>query len=778
MNERGRSFDVDGIRALRLEDPRLITGRGTYASDWRLPGELHAAFLRSDRAHARLLDVDVARARALPGVQLVVTGDDAVAAGYVRAPHQLTYTGVDGGKARVPDRPALAHGRVRYVGEPIALVVADSALLAQDALEAIEVRYEDLPPVIGPEQALAPGAPQIHDDVPGNCSLEVQVGDKAAVEEIFRRAHHITRLKVDCTRVTPSPMEPRACLSSYDASDDTYTIRVCLQGVAAMTGQIAAYMGIPQEKVKVLGRDVGGGFGQRSTVYPEYCMTLYAAKQLGRPVKWVSSRSEGFMTDTHGRGNIGSGELAIDASGRFVALRFDWITDQGGYIASGGVGYLRNIINCLTGVYAIPVAHARFRVALTNTGLVASFRGAGRPDIAYAIERLVDEAARELGIDRVELRRRNFIPPERFPYKTATGTVYEVADLPGLLDKALAQADWTGFERRRAAAAARGRLRGIGLASVIEATAPGNTPRDEILLEAGSDGTVTAFSAAHSQGQGHETTMAMIVGDALGIAPERVKLRQAVPEKGLVGNASIGSRTMVGAGSVCKIAADLLIERGRSAAAEELGIEPSQVEYAQGIFREREGGRSLSLADLASKRAIDAKGEGKFGSTWPNGCHIAEVEIDPDTGKAEIAAYVAVDDCGVVINHTIVEGQVQGAVAQGAGQVFGEHIVYDTESGQLVTGSFMDYVMPRAGLVREIRMEEHATPSSLSPLGVKGVGEAGCTASLGCLVNAVHDALRPLGIGPLDMPLTPARLWHSIAQARSRRPLPARAAAG
>jgi aerobic carbon-monoxide dehydrogenase large subunit len=761
-------FDVEGIRALRLEDPRLITGRGTYAADWNLPDQLHAAFLRSDRAHARLLGVDVARARALPGVQLVLTGEDAVQAGFVKAPHQLTYTGVNGSKARVPNRPALAHGRVRYVGEPIAIVVADSALLAHDALEAIELHYEELPPVIGPEHSLAPGAPQIHDDVPGNCSLEVQVGDKAAVEEIFRHAHRITRLKVDCTRVTPSPMEPRACLSSYDPSDDTYTIRVCLQGSYAMSGQIAAYMNVPQEKVQVLGRDVGGGFGQRSTVYPEYCMTLYAAKQLGRPVKWVSSRSEGFMTDTHGRGNIGSGELAMDASGRFVALRFDWITDQGGYIASGGVGYLRNIINCLTGVYAIPVAHARFRVALTNTGIVASFRGAGRPDIAYAIERLVDEAAREMGIDRLELRRRNFILPEAFPYRTATGTVYEVADLPGLFDKALALADWNGFERRRAAAAARGKLRGIGIATVIEASAAGNTPKDEILLEAGSDGIVTAFSAAHSQGQGHETTMAMIVGDALGIAPERVKLRQAVPEKGLVGNASIGSRTMVGAGSVCKIAADLLIERGRSLAAEELGVEPSQVEYEKGTFRERESGTSLTLAELAGRRELGVKGEGKFGSSWPNGCHVSEVEIDPDTGQAEIVSYVAVDDCGVAINHTIVEGQVQGAVTQGAGQVFGEHIVYDPQSGQLITGSFMDYIMPRAGLVREIRMAEHPTPSTLSPLGVKGVGESGCTASLGCLANAVHDALAPLGIGAMDMPLTPAKLWQAIANAPTR----------
>ena len=762
-----RYFNVGGIRAVRLEDPRLITGRGNYASDWNLEGQLYAAFARSDRAHARIVSIDVERARAMPGVRLIVTGEDAVRAGYVKAPHALTFTGVDGGKARIPNRPALAHERVRYVGEPVAMVVADSALLAQDAVDAIEIEYDDLPAVIGPEQALAPGAPQIHDDVPGNCSIEVQVGDRAAVNEIFARAHHVTRLKVDCTRVTPSPMEPRACLSTFDPADESYTIRVCLQGILTMTQQIAAYMNVPSDKVKVMGKDVGGGFGQRSTVYPEYVMTLYGARQLGRPVKWVSSRSEGFMTDTHGRANIGDGELAMDDNGRFLAIRFDWITDQGAYISSGGPGYIRNIINCLTGVYAIPVAHARFRVALTNTCLVASYRGAGRPDIAYAVERMVNQAAVEMKIDPAELRRRNFIPTDAFPYTTATGTVYEVADLPGLLQKALTTADYAGFEQRRAASATAGKLRGLGISTVIEASGLGGAPKDEILIEVDADGTVTAYSASQSQGQSHETTMAMIIGDALGIDAERVKLRQTVPEKGIVGNASGGSRTMVGAGSVCKIAADLLIERGRSLAAEEFDVEPSQVEYARGTYRTREGDNTLTLGGLAQRREFTARGEGKFGSTWPNGCHVAEVEVDPETGKSEIVSYVAVDDCGVAINHTVVEGQVMGAVTQGAGQVFGEHIVYDPETGQLVTGSFMDYVMPRAGLVREIRMAEHATKSTLSPLGVKGVGEAGCTASLGALTNAVHDAIARVGVGAIDMPLTPSRLWHAMQKART-----------
>ena len=759
-------FDVDGIRASRLEDPRLITGRGTYASDWNVKGQLYAAFLRSDRAHAKILKVDASGARAHPGVKAVYTGEDAVRAGFVRAPHQLNFIGVNGMKALAPDRPALATSAVRYVGEPVAVVVAETASIAQDATELIDVTYEDLPAVVGPEAALVPGAPQIHANVPGNCAFEMEVGDKTAVDAVFAKAHHITRLKVDCTRVTPSPMEPRACLATYDPKDESYTIRVCLQGINTMRSQIAAYTGIPGDKIKVVGRDVGGGFGQRSTVYPEYVMSLYAARELKRPVKWVSTRSESFMTDTHGRANIGAGELALDRDGKFLALRYDWITDQGAYISSGGPGYIRNITNCLTGVYAIPVACARFRVALTNTGLVAAFRGAGRPDVAYALERLVNQAAHEMGIDAAELRRRNFIAPGAFPYKNATGTTYEYAELDALMTKALAAADWKGFEARRAQAAKAGKLRGIGISTVIEGSGGGNAPSDDIQLEVDADGIITAYSASQSQGQSHETTMAMIIGDTLGIAPERVRLRQTVWEKKIVGNASGGSRTMVGAGSACKIASDLLIERGKSLAAEEFNIEPSQVEYAKGTFKARDDDRALTLAELAKRREFIVRGGGKFGSTWPNGCHITEVEIDPETGKAQIAAYVAVDDCGVAINHTIVEGQVQGAVTQGAGQVFGEHIVYDPENGQLVTGSFMDYTMPRAGLVREIRMTDHATPSKVSPLGVKGVGESGCTASLGAIANAVQDALRPLKIKPLDIPMTPARLWKAIAAAR------------
>jgi len=761
-------FEVDGMQVRRLEDARLVTGRGRYASDWNVEGQRYACFLRSDRAHARIVRIDASRARAQRGVHAVYLGEDAVAAGFVRPPHLLTFPGIGGMKARAPERPALAAETVRYVGEPVAMVVAETPALAQDAAETIDVEYEDLPVVVHPEDALAPGAPQLHESVPGNLAFEAETGDRAAVEAAFARAAHVVRLKVDCTRVTPSPMEPRACLVTWDPADESYTVRVCNQGISTIRQQIAAYSGVPEEKVKIVARDVGGGFGQRSPVYPEYVMGMLAARRLGRPVKWVSTRSEGFLTDTHGRANIGDGELALDRDGRFLAIRYDWITDQGGYISSGGPGYIRNIVNCLVGVYAIPAAYARFRVALTNTGLVGSYRGAGRPDIAYAIERLVDEAARATGIDRIELRRRNFIPSDAFPYRTPTGTTYENADFHGLLGRALAAADWSGFEQRRAASVKAGRLRGIGLSTVIEASGTGSFPKDEILLEVDGEGVVTVYTASQSQGQSHETTLAMIVAQALGIATERVRVRQTVAEKNITGNHTGGSRTMVGAGSVCRTASDKLVALGRSAAAEVLAVEPSQVDCASGEFIARDGGRRVTFAELARQKTLSVLDEGTYGSTWPNGCHVAEVEIDPQTGVTTIANYVAVDDCGEVINHMVVEGQVQGAVVQGAGQVFGEHIVYDRATGQLLTGSFMDYCMPRAGLVREVHMDEHPTPSKLSPLGVKGVGEAGCTGSLGALANAVHDALRPLGVGPIDMPLTPSKLWSAIAAVRAR----------
>jgi carbon-monoxide dehydrogenase large subunit len=750
----------------RVEDFRLITGAGKYASDWNVAGQLYGYFVRSDRAHAEIIALNAAPALAHPGVKRVFTGADAISAGYTRPPHSLTIPGRDGMKARAPQRPVLAHGKVRFVGEALALVVADSAAAAQDAADLIEIEYRDLPCVVQPEAALAAGAPQLHDDVPGNLSFEAETGNAAAVAAAFAQAAHVTRLKVESTRVSPSPMEPRACLVAYDAASDAYRFNVVMQGVTTLRKQISSYTRVPEEQLIFEAHDVGGGFGQRTVAYPEYCALMIAAKALGKPVKWVSTRVEAFLTDTHGRANIIDGELALDNAGKFLAMRLHWINDMGAYLSPGSVGHIRNTSVCMTGVYRIPALYATFRAPLTNCTPVGSYRGAGRPDIAYVVERLVNQAAAELNIDAAELRRMNFIPPDAFPYKTPTGSTYEIADFPGLLKKALKLGDWAGFAQRRAQSAAAGKLRGIGISTVIENTGAGNAEKDEVELRLDASGSIEVHTVSKAQGHGHETTFAAVVADALGVAPARVKIVQCAPGNMLQGNHTGGSRSAVGAGSVCYLAAQKLIEEGKALAALELKLEPSQINYANGEFRSAESPRAVKLADLAKEKTLKVVAEGKFGSTYPNGCHIAEVEVDAETGSAQIVAYCAVDDCGAVINHAIVEGQLHGGVVQGAGQVFGEHIVYDRESGQPLAASFMDYCMPRAGILRELNGEEHATPSKVSPLGVKGVGESGCTASLPVLVAAVIDALRPLGITQLDMPLTPSKLWHAMQAAK------------
>ena len=746
----------------RVEDFRLITGVGTYAADWNAPGQLYGCFVRSDHAHAEIIAVKTANALAHSGVKQVFTGADAVAAGYIRVAHVLAGPGRNGMKARALDRPVLAHGKVRFVGEAVALVVADSAAAAADAAELVEVEYQALQSITHPEDALAPGALQLDEAVPGNLIYETEAGNEAAVAAAIKGAAHVTRLRIDSTRVTPSPMEPRAALVQYNPASGEYRFNVCTQGVTTLRKTVSSWSGVAEDKLIFEARDVGGGFGQRTPAYPEYLALMIAARSLGKPVKWVSTRVEAFLTDNHGRGNIAEGELAMNSQGKFVAFRLNWIADMGAYLSPGSAGHIRNTTTCLTGVYKIPALYALFRVPLTNTTPMGSYRGAGRPDIAYVVERFVDQAAVDMGIDAAEIRRRNFIPPEAFPYKTPTGSTYENADLPGLLAQALKLADYAGFAARRVQSEAAGKLRGIGISVVIEGSGAGNAPTDEVELELDASGTVTVYTVSKSQGHGHETTMAMIVADALDIPMAQVKVVQCAPGSKLQGNHTGGSRTTVGVGSVCFLAAHKLIEEGKSLAALELKLEPSQIQYAKGEFRSSQSPQIVKLADLAKAKTLKLMADGKFGSTFPNGCHITEVEIDKDTGAPQIVSYSAVDDCGNVINHAIVEGQLHGGVVQGAGQVFGEQIVYDRKTGQPLAASFMDYIMPRAGLVRELRGEEHPTISKVSPLGVKGVGESGCTASIPSLVNAVMDALRPLGVKHLDMPMTSSRLWSAI----------------
>jgi carbon-monoxide dehydrogenase large subunit len=755
----------------------MLTGRGRYVSDWDLPGQAHGAFLRSDRAHAQIVSIDPGQALAMPGVLAVLTGEDVAAAGLKSLPAALGVKGRGGAELINPGRPALARGHVRFAGDAVALVVAESAAIAQDAAEQVQVEYRDLPCVVNACEALAAGAPLVHETVPGNLVMDYESGDEAGARAALERAARVVRLSVDISRMVGNPMEPRACLAAYDAANGMYHLYACTQGAAIMRNQLSAVLGVPPEKIRVIAEEVGGGFGVRFNIYPEYCAALLAAKRIGRPVKWVGTRSEVFLADEQARDVLIHGELALDGASCILGMRFDMTANLGAYLAPTGpfintVG----IVNALSGVYDVPATYARIRLALTHTAPLAAYRGAGRPVMSYAIERLVDQAAHELGIDPAELRRRSLVRKDRFPYKIAAGFEYDCGDFAGVLDRALREADWKGFAARRAASEKRGRLRGRGISTYIEATGAGFAPQDEIELRWDADGGVTLRAPTHNHGQGHETTYAQIASGVLGVPAESIRLRTADADFYLLGNATGGSRSLLAVGSVVLLAAHEVVKKGMALAAEELETAASDLEFVDGAYRIKGTDRSIALRDLARKVAsvsphpLDTQYANKFGATFPNGCHIAEIEIEPETGEAEIVSYVACDDAGNIVNHQIVEGQVQGGLTQGAGQVFIEQAVYDRETGQLLTGSFMDYGMPRAILVNGVKLVEHAVPTQLNPLGAKGVGEAGVTGSLPALMNAVLDALRGAGVTHFDMPATPHRVWRALQAAKAGKP--------
>jgi aerobic carbon-monoxide dehydrogenase large subunit len=596
--------------------------------------------------------------------------------------------------------------------------------------------------------------------------LDYESGDEAGARAAFERAARVVKMDVHVSRVVGNPMEPRACLAAFVS--DQYHLYTCTQGVAIMRNQLSVVLGVPPEKIRVIAEEVGGGFGVRFNLYPEYCAMLFAAKKLGRPVKWTGTRSEVFLADEQARDVRSHGELALDGNGRILGMRFDMVSNLGAYLAPTGpfintVG----IVNCLSGVYDVPATYARIRLAVTNTAPMAAYRGAGRPIMSYALERLMDHAARELGMDPAEFRRRNFIPKDKFPYKIAAGFEYDCGDFAGVMDKALQGSSWQSFEQRKSESRKRGKLRGRGMATYIEATGAGFAPQDQVELRWGDDGTVTVYAPTHNHGQGHETTFAQLLSEVLGLRLESFRLRTAGPEFFLAGNATGGSRSLLAVGSVVMLAGQEMVKRGLALAAEELEAAPSDIEFVQGEFRIKGTDRRISITDLSRQKpgALDVAYQNKFGATFPNGCHIAEVEIEPETGDTQIVSYVACDDAGNIINHQIVEGQVQGGLAQGAGQVFSELAVYDAASGQLLTGSFMDYAMPRAGLVNGLQLLEHPVPTKLNPLGAKGVGEAGVTGSMPALMNAVVDALLQAGVKQFEMPATPARVWRALRDA-------------
>ena len=751
----------------RLEDDRMLTGRGKYVSDWNLPGQAYGHFVRSDRAHADIVSLDATAALAQPGVLAVFTGED-LKAELKSLPCALPVKGRGGMELIHPGRPALAQGRVRFTGDAVALVVAESAAAAQDAADLVAIEYRDREAVVTTEQAVAQGAPLVHDAVPGNIVMDYESGDDAGSMAAFAKAARTIELEVDVSRVVGNPMEPRACLAHWEAGAEQYHLYTCTQGAAIMRNQLSAVLGVPPEKIRVIAEEVGGGFGVRFNVYPEYCAALFAAKRLGRPVKWTGTRSEVFLADEQARDVRSKGSLALDANGRILAMRFDMLANLGAYLApTGPFINTIGIVNCLSGVYDVPAAYARIRLAMTNTAPMAAYRGAGRPIMSYALERLVEHAAHELGMDPAELRRRNFV--RKFPYKIAAGFEYDSGDFAGVMDKALAANDWKNFAARRAESQRRGRLRGRGMSTYIEATGAGFAPQDQIEMRWSGEGALTIYAPTHNHGQGHETTYAQLVSGVLGIPMETIRLRTAGPEFYITGNATGGSRSLLAVGGVIYLGAQELVKKGMALAAEALEAAQADIEFAAGEYRIKGTDRRISIQKLAAREPgkLDLAYANKFGSCFPNGCHIAEVEITPETGEAQVVSYIACDDAGNIINHQIVEGQVQGGLAQGAGQVFSEVVVYD-DAGQLLTGSFMDYAMPRPGEVAGLKLLDHPVPTKLNPLGAKGVGEAGVTGSMPALMNAVVDALRQAGVGHFEMPATPRRLWEALRAAHRR----------
>ena len=751
---------------------RLITGQGRYASDWNMAGQLYAAVLRSPQAAARIVRIDTAPALAAPGVRAVLTYADAERAGFKAMVGGVALKDKHGLPMKKPFYPVLAKDRVAYVGQAVAFIVADTALQAQDACELVEVEYADLPAVVTYEDAVAPGAPLVHEEIAGNLAYVHEHGDEAATAAAFARARHVTKLMVDSQRLVCNPMEPRACLAAYDAAADRYTLHAPSQGLIGARSHIEQITGLPAKSVDLIVEDVGGSFGIRGTPYPEYFMSMLAAKILGRPVKWTGSRSDTFLSDYHGRALTLTGEVAMDEAGNFLAFRWTDTIDLGAYAGPFGafIG-TQNVSVTSHGVYRVPAVYVRSSLAYTNTTPISAYRGAGRPDIAYAIERLVDHAAFEHGFDPVELRQRNFILPSQMPYKTATGPTYDCGDFPAVLTHALKSADWAGFAARRAHSAAHGKLRGIGFASYLEAAAAGVFNKDQTLARVGSDGSITIHCMAGGSGQGHETTFVTIFAGELGISPDAVHYRASDPKYDrLIGNGTGGSRTAAGQGSAFKLLAQALVAKAKPFAATQLGA--TDVAFADGAFSA--GGKSIALRDLARKlplgadglHPLDCEAEGSSGMTFPNGCHVAEVEIDPETGVTDVLRYTAVDDLGTVLQPMLVEGQVHGGVVQGWGQVFGEHAVYDRQSGQFLTASFMDYAMPRAdwlkgGFIRE----SHPVPTATNLMGAKGVGESGCSGSLPALMNALMNAVRPAGVADLQMPVTPVVLWRLLKDA-------------
>jgi carbon-monoxide dehydrogenase large subunit len=755
----------------RIEDASLVSGRGSFVDDFDLAGQLHLCFLRSPHAHARIVSVDPSAALALPGVVAVITGADLVQAGVGIFPGPANFKRPDGSPGVSPPRRALAHETVRYVGEAVAAVVAESREAAIEARDAVFVEFEDLPVVVDLHDAVAPGAPLVYEGAPGNLAAAMRHGDAAAAEQAFQRAAHVVSLELVNQRLAPAPLEPRAMLASYDPESQVLTARMSTQMPGGARNTLAQeILKMPPEKVRVVVGDVGGGFGMKTGLYPEEAVVAWAARELERPVKWFAERSDEFLAATHGRDLLTRAELALDATGRILALRVRTLANVGAYATPTGVA-IQVLIGpwVQTSIYDIQNIDFDYQAVLTNTAPLGAYRGAGRPEAIYIIERLLDAAARQLGIEQTEIRRRNMIRPEQMPYRNPMGQTYDSGRFESIMDQAVALSDWQGFEARAAASSANGRLRGRGIATFLEWTG-GNAFEERVTVNVAGDGFIEIFSATQAMGQGIATSYAQLAVDVFQVPLERIRIVQGDTDRG-TGFGSAGSRSLFTGGSAVSVASRRTVRKAQDLAAEALEAAPDDIEYEGGSFRIVGTDRTIGLFELAARQPeqqiyLDVTSSVE-GPTWPNGCHICEVEIDPDTGHVEVLDYSSMNDVGRVVNPIIVRGQLDGGAVQGIGQALCEQMAYERESGQLLSASFLDYAMPRADIVQNFRTEmDPSIPCLTNPLGVKGVGELGTIGATPCVVNAVVDALWRAGAGEralkLQMPLTPERVWGAL----------------
>ncbi len=763
----------------RVEDPRLLIGNGRYTDDITLANEAVGIVLRSPHAAARIVSIDTSAASGLDGVLGIFTSKDLVADGIGGLPCVIPLKNRDGtGRAEVP-HPVLADGVVRHVGDPVAFIVAETHQSARDAAEAVMVDYDILPSITDLGATLDGDAPPVWPQAPGNVCFDWETGDKAKTDALFAQAAHVTRLTVVNNRVVAASMEARAAVAEYDSASERWTLYTNTQGGWTVKSMLAqAVFKVPEDRFRVVTPDVGGGFGMKLFTYAEHALTCYAARRLGRPVRWISERSEAFLSDTHGRDNICQGEIALDKDGHFLAMRTRNIANMGAYL-SNFAPFIPTMAGTkvLASVYNFQAIYANVLGVFTNTVPVDAYRGAGRPESNYVVERLIDAAAAEVGIDRVELRRRNMVKPGAMPYVTAMNQTYDSGDFHKVLDAALQKIDWAGFEGRRASSARRGMKRGIGMSYYLEATGGGPTERAEIRFA--EDGFVDVFVGTQSTGQGHETAYVQLTVDQLGVDGAKVRIRQGDTDTIPVGGGTGGARSLYSEGQAILITAASVIEKGKQAASEALEAAVADIEFSAGRFSVTGTDRGMNILELAAaQRARAAKGQvatmldaaevAKIDvHTFPNGCHMAEVEIDPDTGTISVLRYIVCDDVGKAVNPMIVRGQVHGGVAQGFGQAVLERTAYDPQSGQLLSGSFMDYALPRAADLPNIEVDLIEVPCTTNPLGVKGAGEAGAVGSPPAVINAIVDALSDTGVKSIDMPATPEKVWKAIHTAKA-----------